>query len=100
MMKIPLHSRLLVLLGLVVSVLLAPVPAAASAVTLSLLAQGATVSESAAVAAAQRAVKGRVLSVQLIESRGPPVYRVKILTEDGRVRTVHVDGQSGEVISY
>ena len=99
-MKIPLHSRLLVLLGLVVSVLLAPVPATANAVTLSLLAQGATVSESAAVAAAQRAVKGRVLSVQLIESRGPPVYRVKILTEDGRVRTVHVDGQSGEVISY
>ena len=55
MMKIPPHPRLLVLLGLVVSVLLAPVPATANAVTLSLLAQGATVSESAAVAAAQRA---------------------------------------------
>lgn len=60
----------------------------------------ATVSESSAVAAALRAVKGRVLSVQLIESRGPPVYRVKILTENGRVRTVHVDGQTGEVISF
>ena len=60
----------------------------------------ATVSESSAVAAALRAVKGRVLSVQLIESRGPPVYRVKILTENGRVRTVHVDGHTGEVISF
>lgn len=82
------------------SLLALPVPAAASAVTLSVMAQGAAVSESAAVAAAQRVVKGRVLSVQLIESRGPPVYRVKILTENGRVRTVHVDGQSGDVISY
>ena len=100
MMKIPFVSRLFVLLGVVASTLLLPAPATASAVTVSLLAQGAAVSESAAVAAAQRAVKGRVLSVQLIESRGPPVYRVKILTEDGRVRTVHVDGQSGEVISY
>ncbi|NQD38193.1 hypothetical protein HPT27_14280 [Permianibacter sp. IMCC34836] len=74
--------------------------AAASPALIIMAAQAPAVSESAAVANALRAVKGRVLSVQLIESRGPPVYRVKILTEDGRVRTVHVDGQTGEVISY
>lgn len=80
--------------------MLAPLPVSALALSLPVAAQAATVSESTAVANALRVVKGRVLSVQLIESRGPPVYRIKILTENGRVRTVHVDGQTGEVIKY
>lgn len=95
-MKVLLPSLLLM-----AALLLAePVAAASPALLMPVAAQAPTVSESAAVASAVRAVKGRVLSVQLIDSRGPPVYRVKILTADGRVRTVHVDGQTGEVISY
>lgn len=83
------------------ALLLVALPSPASGqILMPVLMASATVSESSAVAAALRAVKGRVLSVQLIESRGPPVYRVKILTENGRVRTVHVDGQTGEVISF
>lgn len=83
------------------ALLLVALPSPASGQTLMpVMMASATVSESSAVAAALRAVKGRVLSVQLIESRGPPVYRVKILTENGRVRTVHVDGHTGEVISF
>jgi uncharacterized membrane protein YkoI len=39
----------------------------------------------------------KILSVNLIESKGPPVYRVKILLPGGVVRYVYVDGRSGEV---
>ena len=94
-------ARTICLLLLSASLLVAvlPSPASGQSLTPALMAS-ASVSESSAVAAALRAVKGRVLSVQLIESRGPPVYRVKILTENGRVRTVHVDGHTGEVISF
>ncbi len=39
----------------------------------------------------------RVLGVSLIDSKGPPVYRVKTLSDKGVVRSVFVDGTSGEV---
>lgn len=39
----------------------------------------------------------KILSVNLIESKGPPVYRVKTLSEDGVVKYVFVDGTSGDV---
>ena len=39
----------------------------------------------------------KILAVQLIESQGPPVYRVKTLSEDGVVKYVFVDGVSGDV---
>ncbi|MEX0941582.1 MAG: hypothetical protein WD002_03470 [Pseudomonadales bacterium] len=39
----------------------------------------------------------KILSVQLIEAKGPPVYRVKTLSADGVVKNVFVDGLSGEV---
>ncbi|MBD3646362.1 MAG: PepSY domain-containing protein, partial [Pseudomonadales bacterium] len=39
----------------------------------------------------------KILSVDLIESKGPPVYRVKILSPDGVVKIVFVDGRSGDL---
>lgn len=51
-----------------------------------------------AVRVAKRAVHGRVLSAEQIESLGPLVYRIKLLLDTGRVRTVYVDGESGDII--
>lgn len=39
----------------------------------------------------------KILAVQLIETRGPPVYRVKTLSDEGVVKFVFVDGTSGNV---
>ena len=44
--------------------------------------------------AVQRAVPGRVLDVQVVGG----AYRVKVLTANGRVAHVLVDGRSGQVI--
>lgn len=55
------------------------------------------ISKRKAIQAAQRQVKGKVLSVDLIQSRRP-VYRVKMLVADKRVRTIIVDGQNGRVV--
>ncbi len=51
-----------------------------------------------AASAVKRNYRNRkILSVNLIESKGPPVYRVKTLSDKGVVKYVYVDGQSGEV---
>ena len=39
----------------------------------------------------------KILSVNMIESKGPVVYRVKTLSQDGVIKYVFVDGDSGEV---
>ncbi len=39
----------------------------------------------------------KILGVKLIETRGPPVYRVQTLSEEGVVKYVFVDGTSGNV---
>lgn len=49
-----------------------------------------------AAAIAQRRTGGRVLSVNL-QRNGRPVYRVKLLIEGERVRTVAVDAQTGQL---
>lgn len=56
------------------------------------------ISKSSAISIARSQVRGKVLSARLINSRGPAVYRVKMLISDRRVRTVFVDGKSGKVI--
>ncbi len=93
-MKTSAFARLLLLV-----LLMLPAAAMAAGWHALLSAQGAVISESAAAASAQRAVKGRVLAVQLSDAGGQPVYRVKILTEDGRVRMVVVNAQTGAVLS-
>ena len=56
------------------------------------------ISKSQAINAAKRQVNGKVLSATLIQSKGPAVYRVKMLVSEKRVRTVFVDGKNGVVI--
>ena len=56
------------------------------------------ISKRQAISAAKRQVNGKVLSATLIRSKGPAVYRVKMLVSEKRVRTVFVDGRNGSVI--
>ena len=66
-----------------------PVPAAGEATAV----QG-MVPLDRVIPAVQRAVPGRVLDVQVVGG----AYRVKVLTANGRVAHVLVDGRSGQVI--
>ena len=59
--------------------------------------QGGDVGPAAAAAAARRATGGRVLNVNGRRSGDQTIYRVKVLLPGGRVRTVTVDGGSGQV---
>jgi uncharacterized membrane protein YkoI len=56
------------------------------------------ITKSQAIEAAKSEVKGKVLSANLIASKGPPIYRVKMLVGKSRVRIVFVDGKNGKVI--
>jgi uncharacterized membrane protein YkoI len=56
------------------------------------------ISKAKAISAAQKSIEGKALSASLIESKGPPVYRVKVVLEGGRVKTILVDGCNGQVI--
>lgn len=64
----------------------------------SLLAQARDIGPAAAAAAAQRATGGTVLGVQGGQSGGRVIYRVRVLLPGGRVRTLSVDGASGQVL--
>ena len=57
-----------------------------------------TISKKSAIEIAKSEVRGKVLSAKLIKSRGPAVYRIKMLVGESRVRTVFVDGITGRVI--
>ena len=41
---------------------------------------------------------GRALDAELIERAEPPVYRIKWLGEDGKVREVRVDARTGRIL--
>ena len=41
---------------------------------------------------------GRALDAELIERAEPPVYRVKWLGEDGKVREVRVNARTGRIL--
>ena len=58
----------------------------------------ADVSRDDAVAIAQRASGGRVLSAEKTESGGRPAWRVKLVTAQGEVRVILVDAASGRMI--
>lgn len=55
----------------------------------------ADVSRDAAAAMAQQATGGRVLAVDQTERGGRPVWRVKVLTQQGEVIVVLIDAASG-----
>ena len=41
---------------------------------------------------------GRALDAELLEGAEPPVYRIKWLGEDGKVREVRVDARTGNIL--
>ena len=45
----------------------------------------------------QRYSSLRILGVSLLDDQGPPIYRVRTLSAKGVVKSVFVDGNSGEV---
>ncbi|WP_347332028.1 PepSY domain-containing protein [Marinimicrobium locisalis] len=58
----------------------------------------ARLSPAQAAALVRKKVGGKVLKVSTLERGGRVIYRVKILQESGRIRTISVDGQSGKVL--
>jgi len=52
--------------------------------------QGGVCSLDQAVQQVRRTTNGRVLSAQTVTQQGKRVHRVKVLTDDGRVRTVEM----------
>jgi uncharacterized membrane protein YkoI len=42
--------------------------------------------------------KGQVLDSQLLDQGGRWVYRVRLLTQDGKVLDIGVDGKSGQIL--
>ncbi len=82
-------TSILVALLLMAGATLAPISTAATQASLILLAENSLISKDQAIAIAKRRQKGKVLSAQLIK-KTPPVYRVKMLTPQGRVTFISV----------
>lgn len=61
----------------------------------------AQASEKVSLAQATRMVQertgGQVLRAETKRDKGRAVHRIRVLTEDGRVRTVHVDADTGRM---
>ena len=51
-----------------------------------------------AVSRIRRQTGGRVLSADTVRGDGRTVHEIKVLTDQGRVRHLRVDGETGEVI--
>jgi hypothetical protein len=95
--------RMGALLGLLLALALLVAPAAAKAAPpppvqgdLPVLAQANGVSLDQAVAQVRRRTGGRVLSAETQMSNGVPIHHIRVLTSDQRVRTIRVDGRTGE----
>jgi uncharacterized membrane protein YkoI len=48
--------------------------------------------------AIEQSYPGRALDAELSEGAEPPVYRIKWLGEDGKVREVRVDARTGRIL--
>ena len=70
---------------------------ASSAATFAQITHQNDIGAGAAAAAASQASGGRVLSVKRTTGRNGVVYIVKVLLPGGRMRSITIDGQSGQV---
>lgn len=59
--------------------------------------QSGLISSDRAAAVARSATGGRVLNISL-KRKGAPRYRVKVLLDGKRVRTIEVDARSGALL--
>lgn len=62
------------------------------------LAQSGAISKSEAAEMARARYGGRVLKVDEVNNGGRVVYRVRLLLEGGRIKTVNIDGNSGNFV--
>ena len=74
-------------------------PAMQHSAALQLAQTQAQVSLNQAVAQVQRRVGGRVLSAETQTHNGVPLHVIRVLTDNQRVRTIRVDGRTGEWMS-
>ena len=74
-----------------------PVPVADGLAEVMLAQRSSNVGPDAAAALAAQATGGRVLRVRPRQRNGRVVYEVKVLAPGGHVRTVRVNGATGEV---
>jgi uncharacterized membrane protein YkoI len=56
------------------------------------------ISQDEAVAQARQRYNGKVLSAETIRDDGRKVYRIKMLTQDGRVKRIRIDARSGKTL--
>ncbi len=52
-----------------------------------------------AVQRARQQYRGKILSAETVRVDGRKVYRIKILTKDGRVERMHIDVRTGQTLS-
>lgn len=62
------------------------------------LAQAGAISKSEAAELARARYGGRVLKVDEVSNGGRVVYRVRLLLDGGRIKTVNIDGNSGNIV--
>ena len=93
-------ARLLIAL-LALALVTAPVHAARYAFHPLQVAQGGNggISLDQAVAQARQQHQGKVLSAETLRVDGRKVYRIKILTKNGRVKRTQIDARSGRTES-
>jgi len=101
---VPMTSRRLISCCLIL--LLVTLPAAGSALTAPhyprmLIAKNAHnnnggISLDQAIAKARQSNKDKVLSAETIRKDGRKIYRIKILTKDGRVKRTRIDARTGK----
>ena len=73
-------------------------PAASPSPQVLRMAQAAeNVSLAEATRMVQERTGGQVLRAETKRDKGRAVHRIRVLTEDGRVRTVHVDAETGRM---
>jgi uncharacterized membrane protein YkoI len=61
------------------------------------IAQRASLSLADATAIAMRQVPGRVVRAETVSRGGRVIHEIRILGEDGRVRTVRIDAETGQM---
>lgn len=49
-----------------------------------------------AIAKARQSKKDKVLSAETVHKNGRKIYRIKILTRDGRVKRIRIDARTGK----
>ncbi len=99
-MKIPWPDAVIFAVLIGVSAVVPASDASARTVANPLLLAQATPSVSADEAAALVRARsgGRILDLRLENRARPPVYRVKVLLDGGRVRVYRVDASSGKIL--